>query len=300
MIRSSLRVLAVLSLVLATSALDVRAQFGNRVLGGTMKYNTGQTIQPIFDGWSRNPDGTFTLHFGYLNRNYVEELQIPIGPENTIEPGGPDRGQPTYFYTRFNRRAFTIVVPKDFGKKELVWTLTTRGKGEQAIGILQPDWEISVNARDAGASLRPDSAIPPNAPPTITVAASTTRLDSPASVTLTATVKDDGQPGPAVRARRSTDGVPAFQHEKSPGTTPTNLPQLERTRPRVNGRLTVTWIVWRGPAPVTFDPPVSGTDGGPTTVTASFAKPGSYVLRAIASDRIATALSDVPITVGTP
>ncbi|MBT7225926.1 MAG: hypothetical protein HN872_04870, partial [Gammaproteobacteria bacterium] len=30
------------------------------------KYDSGQTIQPIFQGWSKNEDGTFDMHFGYL------------------------------------------------------------------------------------------------------------------------------------------------------------------------------------------------------------------------------------------
>jgi len=294
MMQHRLRAFAALGCLLVASAIDGRAQqVGGRQLGGNMKFNSGQTVQPIFDGWSRNTDGTFTLHFGYLNRNHVEELHVPIGPENTVEPSGPDRGQPTYFYTRFNRRAFTVVVPRDFGKKEVVWTVTTHGKSEQAVGILQADWEVDAS------SMRYVAENASNAAPTIDVAASATRVAPAGSVTLTATVKDDGLPRPAASTRRSTDGVPAFQHEKSPGT-PTNLPQLERPRRRVDGRLSVTWIVWRGPAPVTFDPPIVGADKGPTTVTASFGAPGTYVLRAVASDRLATARADVAITVGAP
>ena len=67
-------------------------------------FSSGQTIQPFFDGWSHHPDGGFDMHFGYLNRNYVEELHIPVGAANRMAPGGPDRGQPTYFYPRTNRR----------------------------------------------------------------------------------------------------------------------------------------------------------------------------------------------------
>lgn len=291
---SCFRVFVALGCALVASGIDTRAQqVGGRHLGSNMKYNSGQTVQPIFDGWSRNADGTFTMHFGYLNRNHVEELHVPIGPENTVDPAGPDGGQPTYFYTRFNRRAFTVVVPRDFGKKEVVWTLTTHGKSEQAIGILQADWEVDAS------SMRYVADNASNAAPTLDVAASTTRLASAGSVTLTATVKDDGLPRPAGPTRRSTDGVPAFQHEKSPGT-PTNLPQIERARRRVDGRLSVTWIVWRGPAPVTFDPPIVGADKGPTTVTAAFGAPGTYVLRAVASDRLATTRADVTITVGNP
>ena len=89
------------------------------------KYNSGQSVQPVFEGWSHAPDGSINMHFGYLNRNYVEEPTIPIGPNNTIQPGGPDRGQPTFFYTRTRRNLFTVNVPKDWGRtRELVWLLT--------------------------------------------------------------------------------------------------------------------------------------------------------------------------------
>src|SRR5204862_91024 len=86
-----------------------------------------------------NPDpkncvGSFRFHFGYLNRNYVQALSIPVGPANSIEPGGPDRGQPTFFAVRTNRNMFTVTVPKDWGKKELVWTLTANGKTQKAFG----------------------------------------------------------------------------------------------------------------------------------------------------------------------
>src|SRR5262245_15133188 len=67
---------------------------------GQTAYRSGQDITPAFDGWEANPDGTFNLAFGYFNRNWDEELDIPIGPNNNVEPGGPDQGQPTHFYPR--------------------------------------------------------------------------------------------------------------------------------------------------------------------------------------------------------
>src|SRR5437773_1896794 len=64
------------------------------------KFSSGQNVVPYFEGWIRNADGTFDLVFGYFNRNWQEELAIPAGPENLVEPGQPDRGQPTYFLPR--------------------------------------------------------------------------------------------------------------------------------------------------------------------------------------------------------
>src|ERR1700730_13091599 len=55
---------------------------------------SGASVSPAFEGWFRNPDGTFSLLVGYYNRNQTQELDVPIGPNNKIEPGMPDRGQP--------------------------------------------------------------------------------------------------------------------------------------------------------------------------------------------------------------
>jgi hypothetical protein len=108
------------------------------------KYDTGQTIQPIFQGWSRQVDGTFDMHFGYLNRNYSDELSIPIGADNSIDMAGLDniQNQPTYFQTRDNRDIFTVNVPANFGNREIVWQLTTNGQTLEAVGWLQSEWEI--------------------------------------------------------------------------------------------------------------------------------------------------------------
>ena len=92
-------------------------------------YSRGQTVAPAYEGWEQNPDGSFNLVFGYMNRNLDERLDIPIGPDNRIEPGGPDRGQPTHFLPRRNRFAFSVQVPADFGEQELVWTLARRAAG---------------------------------------------------------------------------------------------------------------------------------------------------------------------------
>ena len=108
----------------------------------SFKFNNGQDVVPVFEGWAKNPDGSFAMWFGYFNRNYAEPLVIPVGAENKIEPGAADRGQPTYFYTRTHRMGLSVNVPADFGKKELTWTLTVHGKTEKAVAWLQPEWEI--------------------------------------------------------------------------------------------------------------------------------------------------------------
>ena len=90
-------------------------------------------ITPVYEGWLPNPDGSFELLFGYMNREWSGETHIPLGPNNNMEPGGPDLGQPTNFFPRRNRFAFQVHVPKDFGTKEIVWTLTSKGQDGQGV-----------------------------------------------------------------------------------------------------------------------------------------------------------------------
>ena len=90
--------------------------------------DSGSNIYPAFEGWYQNSDGTYTLLIGYYNRNKKQVLDIPIGPENRIEPGGPDQGQPTHFMVGRGWGTIAIKVPKDFGDKKLTWTLTANGK----------------------------------------------------------------------------------------------------------------------------------------------------------------------------
>ena len=93
-------------------------------------YLRGQSVVPVYEGWEQNPDGSFNLLFGYFNRNYEEKPELPIGPSNHLEPGDADQGQPTHYYPRRSRFVFRIRVPKDFGDKEVVWTLTSNGHSE--------------------------------------------------------------------------------------------------------------------------------------------------------------------------
>src|SRR5580765_5000171 len=130
---------AVALVIVVFAAAGERADVGRRFSGAmtavahaqqlptelpSTKFSSGQNVVPYFEGWIRNADGTFDLVFGYFNRNWQEELAIPAGPENVVEPGPPDRGQPTYFLPRRQGWVFRIRVPKDFGKQVLTWTLT--------------------------------------------------------------------------------------------------------------------------------------------------------------------------------
>ena len=85
-------------------------------------------MTPAFEGWYQNPNGTYSLSFGYYNRNFEEELDIPIGPSNRLEPGDPNQGQPRHFLQGRNPAAFAVTLPADFGDETLVWTLVVRGQ----------------------------------------------------------------------------------------------------------------------------------------------------------------------------
>jgi hypothetical protein len=236
------------------------------------QYNRGQDVVPVYEGWRPNPDGTFTLYFGYMNRNYQEQLDIALGPDNNFDPGS-DRGQPTHFYPRRQFFVFKVVVPKDWGlDRRVVWTLSIRGKTNTAKGWLQPDWEINDEVMMQNLGVGGSDA--ENESPVVT-GAGPQAITLPNTVTLTATTQDDGRPRP--RGRRSPDEG----NGQSEG-------------------LSIRWIHYRGPGPVTFGPATrAGGDGKPVTssTAASFKTPGVYVLRAIASDGALEAFHDVTVTV---
>ncbi len=86
-------------------------------------HESGTSVTGAFEGWFKNPDGSFSLLLGYYNRNQKQELDIPVGPDNRIEPGGPDRGQPTHFLVGRQWGLFAVKVPSDFGENKLTWTI---------------------------------------------------------------------------------------------------------------------------------------------------------------------------------
>ena len=172
--------------------------------GQNLQYLSGQDVVPAFEGWERNPDGSFIFYFGYLNRNYREELSAPIGPDNRIEPNHLEQVQPTYFYPRRHRFLFSVRVPADWGDRDVVWTLTTAGTTQTAYGSRLPVWEvndqvISENRAGSGFALG-------NVPPAIELVgerARTVAVGDPLS--LTVRISDDGIPETrAVGGRRDS------------------------------------------------------------------------------------------------
>jgi hypothetical protein len=249
-----------------------------------VQYARGQNVAPTFEGWERNPDGTFSMVFGYLNRNYEEEIDIPVGPANSIEGGAGtsagtsnDRGQPTHFYPRRQRFLFRVVVPANWDKQQkVIWTLTSHGRTDQAKGWLQPQWELSADViiENMGGGV-PD---PDNKPPSISIGEVPT-ITLPDAATLTASATDDGLPKPYRR-------------------TPSNTNRA--AQPRRPRGVEIKWTQYRGPGKVTFDPQASAVVyGQPLDLTSkvSFSVPGIYVLRATANDGQLFTSRDITVNV---
>src|SRR5262249_11380501 len=118
--------------------------------------DSGASVTGAFEGWFRNADGTYSLLLGYFNRNQKQELDIPIGPNNHIDPGGPDRGQPTHFLSGRQYGLFVVKVPADFGKDKITWTLVANGQTTAIPASLHVDYEISPLVSTASTVDSPD------------------------------------------------------------------------------------------------------------------------------------------------
>ena len=251
------------------------------------RFNSGQDLQPYFEGWIRNADGSFDMVFGYLNRNWQEDLIIPAGPDNRIEPGGPDRGQPTYFLPRRQGWVYRVRVPANFGKQVVTWTVTANGKTEKAFGELLPVEEITERIVMTRGNLNPGDS-DPNRPPRVSVAPVAT-ASATVPLALTALVEDDGLPKPRVPVQRSAQATTDATRIQAQANSSSGA------RPR---GLTVSWMELRGPAKVVFDPagPIAVASGKAAT-SARFPAKGTYVLRATANDGALSTLTDVTIEV---
>jgi hypothetical protein len=292
---------------------------------GAQTYSRGQNASPAFEGWERNEDGSFNFVFGYMNRNWEEELNVPIGPDNNIEPGGPDRGQPTRFLPRRNRFVFRVRVPKEWGDKELVWTLTTKGKTEKAYASLRQDYFIDdvVMASETGALGAGTSSpeIRANKRPVIKVDGEKKRwVKVGEPLALAAWVTDDGVPKPRTQSAAATARALAALANASPNT-PRNPAYIPPSRITVNKRtgLHMAWFVYRGDGGARFEPmqvkvwedtraganspwapawtPPAVPKDGKYTATVTFDTPGTYVLRARVDDGALVADDELTVIV---
>ena len=299
--RDRMRLTNHLSLLLASFALVGTMQEAL----AQQSFASGQTISPAYEGWIKNADGSFDLVFGYMNRNWEEVIDVPVGPNNAIEPGGPDQGQPTHFQPRRNRFVFRVNVQADFGQQEVVWTLKTHGQIQKAYGTLKRDYYIDDQVIQANFGAAGAAGATPelssNEEPELTIEGNARRFAQVGHpLSLTTIVTDDAKP----KARR-----------------------LAPTDPRRPGRITtdsatglrLSWFVYRGKGMVNFDPPqiASWEDtrvgrhspwspgwstpevpkDGRWKTQVTFREPGIYVLRALAHDGGLQSYRDIHVTV---
>jgi len=221
----------------------------------------GQTVTPVFEGWYRNPDGSYTLSFGYYNRNSQEELDIPLGASNAIEPRNLGGTQPTHFMPRRHWGVFGVKVPADCGERKVVWTLVDRGQTFTIPGSLKKGWEIDAIEGEADTGNKPPiiqfaNDLPEGRGPGGIWAPQPLNARVGVPLELAVLVSDDG---------KASSGIASDGREKEP--------------------VQLVWFLHQGPGDVRFTP-VSPVDDrtGFANATATFTVPGDYILRIRAND----------------
>jgi hypothetical protein len=230
----------------------------------------GSSVTPAFEGWYKTQDGGIALLVGYFNRNSKQEFDIPVGPNNRIEPGGPDMGQPTHFTPGRQWGIFSIKLPKDFGDKKLTWTIVANGFSNTITLHTKPDYILEPFEDAASGNTPPSLRFAADGPqfqgPPLAIAATyTTSVGE--MLTLTTWATD----APPKMDAAATFGAPAATG-RGPAVPP--APMLK-------------WSMFRGPGVVTFDPfnpKVDRDKGGENTTKATFSAPGEYILRLQAND----------------
>jgi hypothetical protein len=276
----------------------------------SLTYSKGQNISPAYEGWEQSADGSRYFVFGYMNRNWEEEIDIPVGPGNMFNIGSADQGQPTHFLPRRNRFVFRVRVPDGFSDRdEMIWTLTSHGKTEKAYASLRLDYVIDdvVKASETGALGAGTSSpeVRANRPPGLRLDPSiprTVKVGEP--LMLTASVEDDGVP------KRRTNNAALQRFLTLPPT---------RITVGKNLGLHISWLVYRGAGNVNFDPPQvkawedtrAGANSpwapvwapdpippdGKIATRVIFSQPGTYVLRCRADDGALTTDQDITVIV---
>jgi hypothetical protein len=197
----------------------------------------GLGVSPTFEGFYENPDGTFTLSFGFFNRNTEQVLDIPVGPNNRIEPGGLDRGQPTHFPPRRQYGVFTVTVPANFGETQRVtWTLEANGERYAIPGGFFRAYETdnlharAINRRPPVLVLEPGGQ--ESRGPNGVRISRTTRVGQPLALSLSAWDEWDEE-GLAVTLR--------WQKQRGPGEVTFDNREIAIGEGSVEGATTVTF-----------------------------------------------------------
>ena len=252
----------------------------------------GTSVTPAFEGWYFDKDGSQRVMVGYFNRNTKQEFDIPAGPNNRVEPGPADQGQPTHFNAGRQWGVFSIKLPKDFGAKKLSWTIVANGFTNTITLHTNPDYIVEPFEDAANKNTPPKFTFQPNGavftgPPSSIAEKYTGTVGVP--VPLTVWISDEGAkfnvPEPSSRGRgrgaaagRGADAA-AGRGAAARGAAPEGF-----TPPPP---MAVTWTKFRGPGDVTFDnnkPSIDRAAGGKTVTNATFSAPGEYILRVEGND----------------
>ena len=275
--------------------------------------NAAGPIYAAFEGWGPLRDGTNALLIGYFNRNKTQELDIPIGPENNIEPGGPDQGQPTHFLTGRQYGMFAITVPKDFGNKKLTWTIIANGQKTAVSVWLNPPYWVDFFKHAASenepprikfAMDGPDYMGPPSQKTVATLTATVGQpldltawaADQPPTRVFDTTPAGDTVPVPAAAGRggarpnTANDPPPAFIGGRVVPIAPA-APAAAAAGRRPRGDIQVIWKKYRGLGDVKIGTETIALENGgdpkkwvEAKTTATFSAPGTYWLRAQVND----------------
>jgi hypothetical protein len=234
----------------------------------------GASVTGAFEGWFANKDGSRSFLVGYFNRNTQQELDVPIGPNNRIEPGGPDLGQPTHFLPGRQYGIFVVPVPKEFTPQDkYTWTIVANGQSTSIPLRLNNDYVISPFIEIAVG----------NTPPVIRFDQKESTIQGPIAIVAQAASRTASLSAPLPLTVWATDDMKYTSNTSAPMTKP---------RPPV----TVTWSKYRGPGTVAFDKakpeveqlPSSGSGAPPfsgkATTNVTFSEPGEYVLHVTAND----------------
>ena len=251
-----------IAIVLAGGALTSGQSVPNEPRRGA-----GSSVTGAFEGWFTNPDGSYSFLLGYMNRNQAQELDIPIGPNNKMEPGALDRGQPTHFLPGRQWGLFVVEVPRNFVQQKVTWTIVANGQTTSIPFYAHRDYELSPFTEASVGNTPPVISFAENGRsvqgPLLMTTERTTPLAKP--LTLTVWVSDD------------------LKFTSNSGARPRNL----------GTPVSLTWTQYRGPGTVKFDrerPEIQPLEGGKAafsgkaTTTVTFGQPGDYMLHVTAND----------------
>jgi hypothetical protein len=311
-------------IVMVAMALPARAQFKFKQVPMERPKESGQSVTPAFEGWWQNPDGSYNLLWGYFNRNTKETLDIPIGPNNHMDPGPPDQGQPTHFVARRQKGVFTVTVPKDFGDRKLTWTIVSNGHTLSVPGhlgaawIINPLWESGIGNTPPTISF--DERGPSGQGPKPVVVNRAVKAGEPLSLDVFA-ADDDRSLGIKVlrvvlqvafdsnQSHPRAAELAAAARAASPDEEAVASPELLRAAAAAGmdadtialfkggPSVALTWQKYRGTGEVSFvDPqpkvdevpgggiPIKKAFNGKGSTSVTFSEPGDYILRVIAND----------------